>query len=225
MKHGTSLPNLVHHSSCHSLVLVMLIFLHCCSMFPKSTHETFSTKLFRNLGSHSRLEKTKFSETDFTISHYAGKACPLFCFCALCHIFFKSCFYGLIVCVRAHGVGLPWSCYYKLVHMSHSPRTLFFSWSAHRSKTLFIYHVWLLLMIAFLDFWIVQVIYQTNSFLEKNRDYVVFEHCNLLSLSKCTFVASLFPPQESSKSNYKFSSVATRFKVLIFPFVDSHNMA
>lgn len=121
--------------------------------------------------------------------------------------------------------GLPWSCYYKLVHMSHSPGTLFFSWSAHRSKTLFIYHVWLLLMIAFLDFWIVQVIYQTNSFLEKNRDYVVFEHCNLLSLSKCTFVASLFPPQESSKSNYKFSSVATRFKVLIFPFVDSHNMA
>lgn len=104
MKHGTSLPNLVHHSSCHSLVLVMLIFLHCCSMFPKSTHETFSTKLFRNLGSHSRLEKTKFSETDFTISHYAGKACPLFCFCALCHIFFKSCFYGLIVCVRAHDV-------------------------------------------------------------------------------------------------------------------------
>ncbi|KAG1334299.1 hypothetical protein COCNU_03G004180 [Cocos nucifera] len=42
-------------------------------MFPKSTHETFSTKLFRSVGSHPRLERAKFSETDFTISHYAGK--------------------------------------------------------------------------------------------------------------------------------------------------------
>uniref|UniRef100_A0A0D9VLR8 Myosin motor domain-containing protein n=1 Tax=Leersia perrieri TaxID=77586 RepID=A0A0D9VLR8_9ORYZ len=42
-------------------------------MFPKSTHETFATKMFRNFSSHHRLEKTKFSETDFTISHYAGK--------------------------------------------------------------------------------------------------------------------------------------------------------
>jgi myosin-5 len=42
-------------------------------MFPKSTHETFATKMFKNFSSHPRLEKTKFSETDFTISHYAGK--------------------------------------------------------------------------------------------------------------------------------------------------------
>lgn len=44
-----------------------------CSMFPKSTHETFSNKLFQNFRSHPRLEKAKFSETDFTIAHYAGK--------------------------------------------------------------------------------------------------------------------------------------------------------
>lgn len=46
-----------------------------CSMFPKSTHETFTNKLFQNFLAHARLEKAKFYETDFTISHYAGKAC------------------------------------------------------------------------------------------------------------------------------------------------------
>ncbi|GLT54732.1 hypothetical protein SLA2020_279070 [Shorea laevis] len=66
-------------------------------MFPKSTHATFATKLFQNFRAHPRLEKAKFSETDFTIRHYAGK-----------------------------------------------------------------------------------VTYHTNTFLDKNRDYVVVEHCNLL---------------------------------------------
>lgn len=42
-------------------------------MFPKSTHETFSTKLFQHFRSHPRLGKEKFSQTDFTVSHYAGK--------------------------------------------------------------------------------------------------------------------------------------------------------
>lgn len=60
-----------------------------------------------------------------------------------------------------------------------------------------------------------QVKYHTETFLDKNRDYVVVEHCNLLSSSKCSFVAGLFPSlsQESSRSSYKFSSVASRFKV------------
>ncbi|XP_058725005.1 myosin-15-like isoform X1 [Vicia villosa] len=100
-------------------------------MFPKSTHETFSTKLFQHFRSHPRLEKEKFSQTDFIVSHYAGK-----------------------------------------------------------------------------------VTYHTNSFLDKNRDYIVVEHCNLLTSSRCSFVSGLFPllPEESSRSSYKFSSVATRFK-------------
>ncbi|KAK8473044.1 hypothetical protein PHAVU_001G039301 [Phaseolus vulgaris] len=67
-------------------------------MFPKSTPETFSTKLFQHFRSHPRLGKEKFSQTDFTVSHYAGK-----------------------------------------------------------------------------------VTYHTDTFLDKNRDYVVVEHCNLLS--------------------------------------------
>jgi len=62
-----------------------------------------------------------------------------------------------------------------------------------------------------------QVTYHTDTFLDKNRDYVVLEHCNVLSSSKCPFVSSLFPslPEESSRSSYKFSSVASRFKVYI----------
>ncbi|KAF5936449.1 hypothetical protein HYC85_027578 [Camellia sinensis] len=111
-------------------------------MFPKSTHGTFSTKLFQNFRAHPRLEKAKFSETDFTISHYAGK-----------------------------------------------------------------------------------VTYQTDTFLDKNRDYVVVEHCNLLSSSKCSFIAGLFAslPEESSRSSYKFSSVASRFKQQLQALMETLN--
>lgn len=111
-------------------------------MFPKSTHETFAVKLFQNFPSHPRLEKEKFSETDFGVSHYAGK-----------------------------------------------------------------------------------VTYKTDTFLDKNRDYVVVEHCNLLSSSKCPFIAGLFPslPEESSRSSYKFSSVASRFKQQLQALMETLN--
>ncbi|KAB5553062.1 hypothetical protein DKX38_010373 [Salix brachista] len=127
-------------------------------MFPKSTHETFSTKLFQNFRANPRLEKAKFSETDFTVSHYAGKA-----------------------------------CYLSLYYLKQNLQSEFFY------KELFFF---------------LQVTYQTDTFLDKNRDYVVVEHCNLMSSSKCHFVAGLFPlpPEESSRSSYKFSSVASRFK-------------
>lgn len=59
-----------------------------------------------------------------------------------------------------------------------------------------------------------QVTYQTELFLDKNKDYVVAEHQALLGASKCSFVAGLFPPsaEDSSKSS-KFSSIGSRFKV------------
>lgn len=59
-----------------------------------------------------------------------------------------------------------------------------------------------------------QVQYQSDQFLDKNKDYVVPEHQDLLGASKCTFVAGLFPPlpEESSKTS-KFSSIGSRFKV------------
>ncbi|XP_057463452.1 myosin-9 isoform X2 [Actinidia eriantha] len=42
-------------------------------MFPKSTHETFSNKLYQTFKAHKRFVKPKLSRTDFTISHYAGE--------------------------------------------------------------------------------------------------------------------------------------------------------
>ncbi|KAH7437281.1 hypothetical protein KP509_05G063900 [Ceratopteris richardii] len=100
-------------------------------MFPKSTHETFATKLFQNFKNNRRFKKPKLSTTDFTIAHYAG-----------------------------------------------------------------------------------EVTYHSDLFLEKNRDYVVVEHQALLMSSRSPFVAGLFSSisEENSKSSYKFSSVATRFK-------------
>ncbi|GAU33165.1 hypothetical protein TSUD_206240 [Trifolium subterraneum] len=58
-----------------------------------------------------------------------------------------------------------------------------------------------------------EVTYQADMFLDKNKDYVVAEHQDLLIASKCSFVAGLFPPspEESSKSS-KFSSIGSRFK-------------
>ncbi|RYR25269.1 hypothetical protein Ahy_B02g058952 [Arachis hypogaea] len=57
------------------------------------------------------------------------------------------------------------------------------------------------------------VTYQTELFLDKNKDYVIAEHQALLYASKCSFVSSLFPPssEESSKQS-KFSSIGSRFK-------------
>ncbi|GFS39336.1 myosin [Actinidia rufa] len=141
-------------------------------MFPKSTHETFSTKLFQNFRAHLRLEKAKFSETDFTMSHYAGKAC---------HMFFSYCKWSRAV-VQIFAVILTFPI-------------------------------------------LVQVTYQTNTFLDKNRDYVVVEHCNLLCSSKCPFIAGLFLslPEESSRSSYKFSSVASRFKQQLQALMETLN--
>ncbi|KAL3647675.1 hypothetical protein CASFOL_008643 [Castilleja foliolosa] len=99
-------------------------------MFPRSTHETFATKLYQTYKNHKRFSKPKLARSDFTISHYAG-----------------------------------------------------------------------------------DVTYQTEFFLDKNKDYVVVEHQALLNASKCSFVSGLFPvtKEESSKQS-KFSSIGARFK-------------
>ncbi|XP_042392478.1 myosin-17-like isoform X2 [Zingiber officinale] len=59
-----------------------------------------------------------------------------------------------------------------------------------------------------------EVTYQANHFLDKNKDYVVAEHQDLLNASACPFVSGLFPPlpEETSKSS-KFSSIGSRFKL------------
>ncbi|XP_071734137.1 myosin-9-like isoform X1 [Rutidosis leptorrhynchoides] len=110
-------------------------------MFPKSTHETFSNKLYQTFKNHKRFIKPKLSRTDFTIAHYAG-----------------------------------------------------------------------------------EVQYQSEQFLDKNKDYVVPEHQDLLSASKCSFVSGLFPPiaEESSKSS-KFSSIGSRFKLQLQQLMETLN--
>ncbi|KAK1426383.1 hypothetical protein QVD17_15054 [Tagetes erecta] len=57
------------------------------------------------------------------------------------------------------------------------------------------------------------VTYQSDFFLDKNKDYVVAEHQALMNASKCFFVSSLFPPlaQDSSKAS-KFISIGSQFK-------------
>ncbi|XP_019705642.1 myosin-6 isoform X2 [Elaeis guineensis] len=68
------------------------------------------------------------------------------------------------------------------------------------------------------------VTYQTQLFLDKNKDYVVAEHQSLLSASKCPFVSGLFPPlsDDSSKSS-KFSSIGSRFKQQLHALLETLN--
>ncbi|TMW99351.1 hypothetical protein EJD97_002686 [Solanum chilense] len=110
-------------------------------MFPKSTHETFSNKLYQTFKVHKRFVKPKLSRTDFIISHYAG-----------------------------------------------------------------------------------EVQYQSDQFLDKNKDYIVPEHQDLLCGSKCSFVAGLFPSlgEETSKST-KFSSIGSRFKLQLQQLMETLN--
>ncbi|CAA0814367.1 Myosin-11 [Striga hermonthica] len=110
-------------------------------MFPKSTHETFSNKLYQTFKNNKRFVKPKLSRTDFIIAHYAG-----------------------------------------------------------------------------------QVQYQSDQFLDKNKDYVVPEYQDLLGASKCSFVAGLFPPiaEETTKSS-KFSSIGSRFKLQLQQLMETLN--
>ncbi|VVA99827.1 unnamed protein product [Arabis nemorensis] len=108
-------------------------------MFPRSTHETFSQKLYETLKKNKCFSKPKLARTDFTICHYAG-----------------------------------------------------------------------------------DVTYQTEQFLEKNKDYVVAEHQALLGASSCTFIAGLFPLQiDDANKKSKFSSVASQFKQQLASLVES----
>ncbi|XP_076946182.1 myosin-9-like, partial [Bidens hawaiensis] len=69
-----------------------------------------------------------------------------------------------------------------------------------------------------------EVQYQSEQFLDKNKDYVVPEHQDLLGNSKCSFVAGLFPTvaEESSKSA-KFSSIGSRFKLQLQQLMETLN--
>ncbi|PNT72701.1 hypothetical protein BRADI_2g48076v3 [Brachypodium distachyon] len=107
-------------------------------MFPKSTHETLSQKLYEKFKNHKRFAKPKLSRTAFTIQHYAG-----------------------------------------------------------------------------------DVIYQSDHFLDKNKDYVVAEHQELLNASRCSFVSVLFPPASEENTKSSKSSIATRFKMQLHELMET----
>jgi myosin-5 len=58
-----------------------------------------------------------------------------------------------------------------------------------------------------------EVTYQSDHFLDKNRDYVVVEHQELLNASTCSFVSGLFPSVQEENTKSSKSSIANRFKV------------
>ncbi|MED6220130.1 hypothetical protein PIB30_041902 [Stylosanthes scabra] len=111
-------------------------------MFPKSTHDTFATKLYQTFKDNKRFIKPKLARSDFTVVHYAG-----------------------------------------------------------------------------------EVQYQSEQFLDKNKDYVVPEHQDVLSTSRCSFVTRLFPPltEETAKSA-KFASIGSRFKLQLQQLMDILNL-
>lgn len=78
----SSLPPLVFHISLFSILTMLLLSswrtYSASSMFPKSTHETFSQKLYQTFKSHPRFLKPKLSRTGFTIAHYAGEVYWMF---------------------------------------------------------------------------------------------------------------------------------------------------
>ncbi|KAI4345961.1 hypothetical protein L6164_013044 [Bauhinia variegata] len=68
------------------------------------------------------------------------------------------------------------------------------------------------------------VTYQTEFFLDKNKDFVVPEHEALLAASKCSFVSGLFPPSpEETSKTAKFSSIATKFKQQLQALLETLN--
>ncbi|KAH0638160.1 hypothetical protein KY289_038075 [Solanum tuberosum] len=68
------------------------------------------------------------------------------------------------------------------------------------------------------------VTYQTEFFLDKNKDYVVPEHQATLIASKCPFVSGLFPPlPEDSSKHTKFSSIGARFKQQLQSLLETLN--
>ncbi|XP_020880156.1 myosin-16 isoform X2 [Arabidopsis lyrata subsp. lyrata] len=65
--------------------------------------------------------------------------------------------------------------------------------------------------------------YQSDQFLDKNKDYVVAEHQDLLNASKCSFVSGLFPPLPKECSKSKFSSIGARFKLQLQQLMETLN--
>eukprot|EP00210_Caulerpa_lentillifera_P001139 g1097.t1 len=90
-----------------------------------------------------------------------------------------------------------------------------------------------------IDHYAGKVTYETDNFLQKNRDYIVAEHQDMLSNSSFEFARALFPPEPveepkgkgrggggAMKAAFKFSSVGTNFKKQLADLMTSlHTMS
>ncbi|XP_047336364.1 myosin-6-like [Impatiens glandulifera] len=65
------------------------------------------------------------------------------------------------------------------------------------------------------------VTYQTELFLDKNKDFVIAEHQDLLCASQCHFVAGLFPPSADTSKQSKFSSIGASFKQQLMALLET----
>ncbi|CAH8360790.1 unnamed protein product [Eruca vesicaria subsp. sativa] len=68
-----------------------------------------------------------------------------------------------------------------------------------------------------------EVQYQSDLFLDKNKDYVIAEHQDLLGASKCPFVVGLFPKLEETSKSSKFSSIGSRVKLQLQQLMETLN--
>mmetsp|Transcript_16713 Transcript_16713/g.28212 ORF Transcript_16713/g.28212 Transcript_16713/m.28212 type:complete len:1568 (-) Transcript_16713:109-4812(-) len=75
-----------------------------------------------------------------------------------------------------------------------------------------------------LDHYAGKVCYDTLYFLDKNKDFVVQSHQNLLESSSSEFLKFLFPKnEEDTHSSMKFSSVGSRFKLQLAELMKALN--
>ena len=88
--------NLVHEVvfSFFYCEMVTHLLVVLCSMFPRSTNETFAQKLYQTFKEHKRFSKPKLARTDFTICHYAGDVSLKI------HPFYIVCYKGLIYYIK-----------------------------------------------------------------------------------------------------------------------------
>nr|FAA04056.1 TPA: myosin XI subclass 2 isoform 2 [Chara braunii] len=76
-----------------------------------------------------------------------------------------------------------------------------------------------------IDHYAGQVEYRADLFLEKNKDFVVPEHQQLLHASKCAFVSGLFPLDEGAKAPSKFMSIGSQFKLQLATLMETLKLA
>lgn len=177
-------------------------FFCALSMFPKATADTFSTKLYCELMKHPRFEKPKLSQRAFTIDHYAGKA--------------SRSLHSPFAQIPSSGGPLRQGdqCF---LSFSLAPIPSFLYSCGNSFSPFLSRRILLPFTLSFailpnpLSF---QVTYDAEKFLEKNKDYVVAEHQDLLSVADDSFVAGLFPvPDSPLKNKSKFTSLGSGFKV------------